>query len=574
MNSIPCSLHRASLLPLLLFLALSLGLAGAAWAQGGARPIQDPMDDLGSLEPEDGKWLRDEDGREYFVKALPKEPGTYSAYGEGQIRYKHWFIFDLVREDEKNLYIKVYKPVAPKPGMSREEVEARRAEEAKAIAATYVNATGESDRLIFKSFDNGLPRRGMWRNGFDIADVNGDGHLDIVHGPARKGAPVPRIFLGDGAGNWRLWREAVFPRAPYDYGDAAAADFNGDGLTDLAFGFHLRGVLALIQKTPGVFEMWNEGLPLEVPGSGSDASGFSSRAIEIGDWNGDGRPDILALGEGPRPGGQTGKKKTGMIPTHAYGLAVFINQGDGSWKREGGMLESRGLFGDHLAAGDLNADGRLDVVTSANVMSKRTVLHLGDEDGAWQQQEISAIRPYTFLQSVGVADFDGDGRDDIAFGFASWEQKLWRTGVDVILSRPEGEWDRRPVFVEEGRRSAWALGVGDVDGDSRHDVVIATGDGEVLVFLGDGSGGFTREAAKTLQSPRGCRAYAVRLDDLDQDGRDEIVAAFADEGSALPIPEFPVTCTSNGAIMAWKAEGAPRADSENAKLDTASGEAL
>ena len=53
-------------------------------------------------------------------------------------------------------------------------------------------------------FDAGLPHEGQWRNGFDIADMNGDGLLDIVHGPPRKGDRRPHVFLGDGKGNWRV----------------------------------------------------------------------------------------------------------------------------------------------------------------------------------------------------------------------------------------------------------------------------------------------------------------------------------------------------------------------------------
>src|SRR5256885_7736606 len=99
----------------------------------------------------------------------------------------------------------------------------------KKIGARYQVDTPGGRRVKFVPFSAGLPTAGQWRNGFDIADMNEDGHPDIVHSPARKSPGAPVIFLGDGKGNWRRWSEARFAPLPYDYGDAAVGDFNGDG---------------------------------------------------------------------------------------------------------------------------------------------------------------------------------------------------------------------------------------------------------------------------------------------------------------------------------------------------------
>lgn len=526
--------------------------------------IPDPIDDLGKLEPEDGKWLKDDEGREYFVRALPKNDGDYQWIDETTIKYKHWYRLTVLRHDDQHLYLKIFKPAEAPPLPTREEIKAQEDAALAAIAATYVPEAGEADRLTFSAFGNGLPKQGMWRNGLDVADVNGDGFLDIAHGPARKGTLVPIFFLGDGKGNWRRWSEVQFARAPYDYGDVAVGDLNGDGKADLVVACHLRGLIALIQDPAGRFKLWTEGLDLELPGRGGSADGFSSRAIELVDWNSDGRLDILALGEGPRPAGSVDGKRMGIISSFAYGGVVYVNQGDGTWRRLDKGLEHNGVFGDSVTTGDFDGDGRIDFLTSSNVLNRRDVLNLGRGTEDWERQTVDLVRPRALIQSVAAGDFNGDGRDDMAIAFASWEKKVWRSGLDILLSTKTGGWQRHNQIVEQSKRSVWSLTAGDLDGDGALDLVGATGDGELWILLGDGKGRFDREASPEIQTPRGCRGYGLEIVDLDGDDRGEIIASFAGEDSALPLPDFPVSCPSGGEISVWR----PEVKAAQAALDT------
>ena len=403
-------------------------------------------------------------------------------------------------------------------------------------------------RFAFVETGLGLPRNGQWRNGFDIADMNGDGLLDIVVGPPRKGPRRPHVFVADGHGAFHLWSEAHFPALAYDYGAAAAGDLNGDGISDLVLACHLSGITALLGEGRGVFSPYAEGLELRRPDATAGPPDFTSRVIALTDWNRDGRPDLVALAEGPTRGDVT--PATGAPAGARRGLRVLINH-SGAWESLAGDPAASRLFGSSLAVGDVDADGHPDAVTAAAVQGENRILHLGNGRG-WTTVAVRALRPGAFVWAVAVADIDGDRRDDVAIAYSVVRDGAWTSGVDLLRSAPgaPGAFERRTVYAEDGRRHLGGVAVGDLDGDGASDLVAVAEDGEVLTFAGDGAGFLTRDEA--IPAPdwrRGCAASAVRLADLDGDGGDEIVAAFAGERGALDPAHV---CPSGGAIQAWK----------------------
>lgn len=499
-------------------------------------------------EPPDGKWLTDEQGRQYFVDEIAKKEGAYVWLNSEKTRVQvaYGALYDVVGEDEDSFRVKIYR-VEAGPPPAAEQVESP-----EAVAASYRNETGKADRLRFEAYGRGLPDQGQWRNGFELADMNGDGHLDIVHGPARKGERVPNIFLGDGKGNWRRWSEVKFPRLPYDYGDVAVADLNGDGRLDLALAIHLRGLIALVADGPESFKEWGEGLDFRRSGS-NEGEGFSSRAVEAADMNGDGRPDLIALGEGPRmPTRSEGGQPVASESPGGYGVVLYFNQGNGSWKRADELAADRvRVFGDKLAVADFTNDGVLDIVIGSNVMGASEILRIGTEGGAWKVAGLAGMRGRSYVGAVAVDDFNGDKRADLAVGYLSAELKVWRTGIDVFLGQADGGWKRRAVAVEENRNWLTALDSGDLDGDGVADLAALTGAGETWLFLGKGDGSFLREETPEIPTASGgCKGYDVKIANLDGEPGGEIVAAFAGEASALFAPDL---CAQQGALTAWAA---------------------
>ena len=232
------------------------------------------------------------------------------------------------------------------------------------------------------------------------------------------------------------------------------------------------------------------------------------------------------------------------------GLLVYLNQGNGTWTRSASASGRNVVFGDDLALGDFNGDGIEDFATGSGIQGSKTLLNLGRQDGTWETVGIEALRPRAIFHGATAGDFDGDGRDDLAVGYLTFEGDMWRTGVDVLLSRPDGAWERRAVGNQKSQDGIYALSSGDVDGDKVLDLVALTGGGEGWVFLGDGRGGFAREEGTEI-AERGCRGYHVELADLDGDGAAEIVTGFAGEGTGTLIG--PETCPSQGSLRAWKA---------------------
>src|SRR6185437_15883461 len=91
------------------------GQSGAADAQGGAS-MQSAVAVPTSPDqgPPGGHWLKDDQGREYFVASTPKNKAA--RIDKNTVRNFWGFPLDVVKEDDKLYYYKVYKPVAaPKP---------------------------------------------------------------------------------------------------------------------------------------------------------------------------------------------------------------------------------------------------------------------------------------------------------------------------------------------------------------------------------------------------------------------------------------------------------------------------
>jgi FG-GAP-like repeat len=474
----------------------------------------------------------DADGQRYTVKRIAKKDVEYRALGDGWVRVAPYFQYRLEREDADYLYVREY--IAP-PAATVPAPQAARPPLSDVTPGPEVELAGgiaEVDRIALLPYADGLPSAGQWRNGFSVADMNGDGQLDIVHGPPRKAGGGPRIFLGDGGGHWTTWTEASFPPGAYDYGAVAVADFDRDSHLDLALAAHLTGITILLGDGHGHFRLGNTPADLEPDA----AHRFTTRALIAHDWDGDGAADLVACGEGPnqRGGG-------------SFGWVVYLNRGDGHWQKQAQTGSAPRTFGDDLAVGDFNGDGHTDLATASLNFGNRHFVHYGGAE--MRSATIDAVGPDALVFSVVAADFDADGRDDLALGYLRNDAGTWHSLIDVLLAQPHEGWRRVALQDRISRSATYALAAGDVDGDGHRDLAALDDSGGVRLFLGDGSGGFARQRTTEVQSiGTGCRGYHVALVDLNHDGRDEVLASFAGEASAAGGESG---CPNGGGLRAW-----------------------
>lgn len=559
---LPAAVFAASLLSLTAWPAAANQAQGDDKAAAAAAKLaevkaQNPSaaDVVVPEEKEDGRpWLTDEKkGRRYRIEPIPKVEGTYRWINENEVRFPGGAVFEVVDHDDKQFRVKAYE-------ILREEVRAapaRVAVDPVKVAESYKFELAEVDRVTVVPFDNGLPQRGQWRNGFDLADMNKDGNVDIVFGPSRKGRLAPNVFLGDGKGNWKQHGELRWPQQPYDYGDVAVGDFNGDGNMDLAFGIHLKGILVLVSDGLNSFIPWTKGIELDIPGQGGDASSFSTRALDVVDWNGDGKLDVIAIGEGPK-GLKTSAnpKDKGLINT-SRGMRIYLNQGDGSWvPQSSSPIETqKPNFGDAFAMADYNKDGKLDVFAGTRQLGNNLLLGLRGDAGVIEFQALETLRPRGMINAAVARDFDNDGFVDLAIGYMS-NEVVWRSGVDVFWGGKDG-FKRQTLFNRENRSGVTALDAGDLDGDGKLDLVAVDQASRVRMLLGDGKRGWVEEKNVGELPPEreGCTGWMVRLKDMDGDRRDEFVISYAGEPAGYPgMGDMSVAgCVNEGSLRVFSA---------------------
>jgi hypothetical protein len=396
-----------------------------------------------------------------------------------------------------------------------------------------------------------------------VGDVNGDGRADVAigchqddTGAADAGSVVVRTRNAANSGfDAGVEVGGLAPVATDMCGESVATgDINADGRSDLVIGCYLddtgaanagSAVVALSTSTGVAGSVGTSSRAVELGHPTPAADDQCGMSATVGDFNGDGRADVA-----------TGCIGDDTAAADAGRVVVRLRDASNTGYEVGIELAhptpaAGDSCGQSIASGDVNGDGRDDIAVGCNgddtggsnagsvVVLTRNTANSGFDVGVELGHPTPAVDDACGW-SVGLGDFNGDGRDDIAMGCFGDDTGGSNAGRVVVRMRNAAN-TGFDAGIELGHPAPFAddqcglsVAAGDVNGDGRDDIAMGcSGDdtggsyaGSIIVRTRDaGNAGFDPGVELGHHTPASddwC-GWSMAAGDVNGDGRDDLV---------------------------------------------------
>jgi large repetitive protein len=288
-------------------------------------------------------------------------------------------------------------------------------------------------------------------------DFGTNGNLDLA--VTDSSYSEVRILKGNGDGTFEPQPLSAIEVGGNPYA-IATGNFTGNGHLDLAVAdANSNDVSILLGNGDETFQP-----------SKYVAVGSGPVALAVGDFNGDGRLDLA----------------TGNY--YSNDISVLLGKGDGTFEESTANLVGYQTVA--LATGDFTGNGELGVAVVDQGSDSVTILP-GNGDGTFQQPLTVALPQVSGASAIVAADFNGDGRTDLAIAESSLQVGSVYGAVQIFLGNGDGTFDALPPIPIPG--GPYAIAEGDF-GNGQIDLAVADrGFSTITILMGNGDGTFTSE---------------------------------------------------------------------------------
>jgi len=335
--------------------------------------------------------------------------------------------------------------------------------------------------------------------GIAIGDVNGDKKNDIVITTNRYGYLV--LYLNQGNGTFAL--KGSVGQASGGGGSwlVNMADINHDKKMDLVVTDMVGEIWTFYGKGDGTFTA-GPVYPVQYWEQGPDN-------VVLADFNGDGVLDIF------KP-----------LEDHTWFGQVTFGRSDGTFQTNAAYGWNANGYGYNLVTADFNGDGFPDVAYSGsdNQNQPGFEVMLGSSHGVLGNPTFVPVATSCggYTEWIATGDVNGDGKADIV---ATINNNCQYNQVAVLTGRGNGKFNN-PVYYSTGSTAQpYDVFLEDVNGDGKPDIIVSNQDGTISLLLNNGKGKF--KTAKLITSVAGYspHLHALTFGDFNGDGKLDIAAA-------------------------------------------------